>query len=60
MMTVQVGLISLIGVDQGFVWQMDYGVIMAGAVLASVPIIVLFIALQRFFIQGLTIGAVKG
>ncbi len=60
MMTVQVGLISLIGVDQGFVWEMDYGVIMAGAVLASVPIIVLFIALQRFFIQGLTIGAVKG
>lgn len=60
MMTVQVGLISLIGVDQGFVWQIDYGVIMAGAVLASVPIIILFLALQRFFIQGLTIGAVKG
>ena len=60
MMTVQVGLISLVGVDQGYVIQLDYGVIMAGALLASVPIIVLFIALQRFFIRGLTIGAVKG
>ncbi len=60
MLTMQVGLISLIGVDQGFVYQMDYGVIMAGALLTSIPVIVLFIALQRFFIQGLTIGAVKG
>lgn len=60
MMTLQVGLISLIGVDQGFVLQMDYGIVMAGALLASLPVIALFIALQRFFIQGLTIGAVKG
>lgn len=60
MMTLQVGLTSLIGVDQGFAIQTDYGVLMAGALLCSLPIIVLFIALQRFFITGLTIGAVKG
>jgi len=60
MMTVQVGLISLVGVDQGFVMQLDYGVIMAGAAMASIPVIALFIALQRFFVRGLTIGAVKG
>lgn len=59
-MTMQVGLISLIGVDQGFARQLDYGVVMAGALMASLPVIVLFIALQRFFIQGLTMGAVKG
>ena len=58
--TIQVGLISLIGVDQGFVRQQDYGVIMAGAALASLPVIVLFLGLQRFFVKGLTIGAVKG
>ncbi|HWB53812.1 MAG TPA: carbohydrate ABC transporter permease [Tepidisphaeraceae bacterium] len=60
MMTLQVGLISLIGVDQGVTKQIDYGVIMAGALVTSLPVIILFIALQRFFIQGLTLGAVKG
>jgi multiple sugar transport system permease protein len=60
MMTMQVGLISLIGVDQGFALQLDYGIVMAGALMASLPVIVLFIALQRFFVRGLTMGAVKG
>lgn len=60
MMTLQVGLISLVGVDQGATHQLDYGILMAGALVCSLPIIVLFIALQRFFIQGLTMGAVKG
>ena len=60
MMTLQVGLISLIGVDQSVTLQMDYGVTMAGALITSLPVIVLFIALQRFFVKGLTMGAVKG
>ncbi len=60
MMTLQVGLISLIGVDQNFVPEVDYGVIMAGALMNGLPIILLFIALQRFFVRGLTMGAVKG
>ena len=59
MLTLQVGLISLVGVDQGYVWQTDYGVIMAGACIMSLPVILLFVALQRFFVQGLTMGAVK-
>jgi ABC-type glycerol-3-phosphate transport system permease component len=33
---------------------------MAGTVLASLPMIVIFIMLQRRFIEGLTAGAVKG
>ena len=60
MMTMQVGIISLVGVDQGFALQLDYGIVMAGALLASLPLIVLFVALQRFFVRGLTMGAVKG
>ena len=60
MMTLQVGLMSLIGVDQGVTRQMDYGVTMAGALLTSLPVIVLFVTLQRFFVKGLTMGAVKG
>jgi len=38
---------------------MPYGEMMAAATLVSVPVITLFILLQRYFIAGLTIGAVK-
>jgi multiple sugar transport system permease protein len=60
MMTLQVGLISLIGVDRAETRQIDYGVTMAGALAMSLPVIVLFIALQPFFVRGLTMGAIKG
>jgi multiple sugar transport system permease protein len=38
----------------------DYGLIMAGAALASVPIIIVFLIFQKYFTQGITMGAVKG
>ena len=38
----------------------DYGLIMAGAALGSVPIIVIFLMFQKFFTRGITMGAVKG
>ena len=38
----------------------DFGLLMAGAALASIPIIVVFIAFQKYFTQGLAMGAVKG
>ena len=38
----------------------DYGLIMAGAAVAAVPILVVFILFQRYFTQGITMGAVKG
>jgi ABC-type glycerol-3-phosphate transport system permease component len=38
----------------------DWGVMMAGIVLSLVPIFTLFVILQRQFIAGLTLGAVKG
>ena len=38
----------------------DYGLIMAGAALASVPIITIFLMFQKYFTQGITMGAVKG
>ncbi len=40
--------------------QIPYGEMMAAASMVSVPVIALFIVLQRYFISGLTIGAVKG
>lgn len=38
----------------------DFGLIMAGAALASIPIIIAFLCFQRYFTQGITMGAVKG
>lgn len=38
----------------------NYGVIMAGAALASVPIVLIFICFQKYFTNGITMGAVKG
>lgn len=37
----------------------DWGGAMAASILSSLPIIVIFTLLQRYFIQGLTAGAVK-
>jgi len=39
--------------------EQDWGAAMAGSVIVSTPIILVFALLQRFFIQGLTAGAVK-
>jgi len=33
---------------------------MAGAVLSSLPLIILFFIAQRFMVQGMTAGSVKG
>lgn len=38
----------------------DYGLIMAGAALASLPIIIIFLIFQKYFTKGITMGAVKG
>lgn len=38
----------------------DTGLLMAGATLAAVPIIVVFLIFQKYFTQGITMGAVKG
>lgn len=37
-----------------------WGLFTAGAVIASIPVLVLFLALQRYIVGGLTQGAVKG
>ena len=38
----------------------DFGLLMAGAALASVPIIIVFLLFQKYFTKGITMGAVKG
>ena len=41
-------------------YESDYGVFLAGTALAMIPPAILFFALQREFISGITSGAVKG
>lgn len=38
----------------------DWGVLLAGLVIAALPIVILFIALQRYFVAGVAAGSVKG
>ena len=38
----------------------DYGSLMAGSVIAAAPMFVVFLVFQRYFLRGLTIGAMKG
>lgn len=38
----------------------NWGLFAAGALVASIPVLVLFLALQRYIIGGLTAGSVKG
>ncbi|HCJ49819.1 MAG TPA: sugar ABC transporter permease [Microbacterium sp.] len=38
----------------------NWGLFAAGAILASVPVLVLFLSLQRYIVGGLTAGSVKG
>ena len=38
----------------------DSGLMMAGAVVTVIPVLVLFLALQRYYLRGLLLGSVKG
>jgi multiple sugar transport system permease protein len=40
--------------------EQDWGGMMAASIAVSIPVTIMFVFLQRFFIQGLTSGAVKG
>ncbi|MCF2662591.1 carbohydrate ABC transporter permease [Pseudoflavonifractor phocaeensis] len=40
--------------------SIDMGLLMAGAALAAIPIILVFLVFQKYFTQGITMGAVKG
>ncbi len=53
--TLPVAMVDFMG-QHGIEW----GQLMAAAVIATVPAIVLFFLAQRFFVHGLTAGAVKG
>ena len=53
--TIPVGLSSTIGEN-----TVDFGALAAGGVVAAVPVVLVFAVVQRFLVQGLAAGAVKG
>ena len=55
MFTVSLGLPTLVGP-----YRQEYGAIMAGSFMGTLPIIIVFLFMQRRFIEALTAGAVKG
>jgi multiple sugar transport system permease protein len=52
--------VSLVNLQLGAYGQVNYGFLSAGAVLAMIPCVILFVALQRYYVAGLAAGAVKG
>jgi ABC-type glycerol-3-phosphate transport system permease component len=41
-------------------FQVNYGITSAAAIISTLPLMIVFLFLQRYFLAGLTIGAVKG
>lgn len=59
MTTIQVGLTNVRYTGLAGA-QVDYTLVLAGAVTAALPMIIFFTLMQRYFLTGLTIGAIKG
>ncbi|MDR3249381.1 MAG: carbohydrate ABC transporter permease [Treponema sp.] len=53
--TIQIGLRSFISQ-----YSSEYGLIMAASVVALVPVLVIFLSLQRYFVQGVANSGLKG
>jgi ABC-type glycerol-3-phosphate transport system permease component len=53
--TVSLGLPSLIGP-----YSQEYGAVMAGSFLGTLPIVIIFLMFQRRFIEGIMAGALRG
>jgi arabinogalactan oligomer / maltooligosaccharide transport system permease protein len=54
--TIAVGLQQFIGGQ----YSQNWGAFAAGSILASIPIVIIFLSLQRYIVSGLTAGATKG
>jgi len=53
--TLPIGLATMVGAQ-----DMGWGEVMAGAFLISVPLLVMLVFVSKYFVEGLTAGAMKG
>jgi multiple sugar transport system permease protein len=40
--------------------EVEYSLLMAASALVALPVVVIFLCFQRFFVEGITMGAIKG
>jgi multiple sugar transport system permease protein len=52
--------VALSNAETGTYGAVNYGLLLAGAVIAMIPCVVVFMALQRYYVRGLISGALKG
>lgn len=52
--------VALSNVETGTYGAVNYGLLLAGAVISMVPCIVVYVSLQRYYVRGLVSGALKG
>jgi multiple sugar transport system permease protein len=52
--------VMLVNVQSGLYGTIDWGAVQAGVTITMLPCVVLFLLLQRYYVSGLTAGAVKG
>jgi multiple sugar transport system permease protein len=52
--------VALLNLQQGAYGAVDYGLLAAGALIAMIPCVVLYVALQRYYVAGLASGSLKG
>jgi len=52
--------VALSNVETGTYGAVNYGLLLAGAVIAMVPCVVVYVGLQRYYVRGLVSGALKG
>jgi multiple sugar transport system permease protein len=52
--------VALSNVETGTYGTVNYGLLLSGAVIAMIPCIIVYVALQRFYVRGLVSGALKG
>jgi len=52
--------VKLFDIDTSTYGAINYGYLSSGIVIAMVPCIIIYLALQRYYVQGLMSGAVKG
>ena len=51
---------ALLNMEYSSVGQVNFGYLEAGAVIAMIPCVVVYVSLQRFYVRGLVSGALKG
>jgi multiple sugar transport system permease protein len=52
--------VALSNVETGTYGAVNFGLLLAGAVIAMIPCVIVYVALQRYYVRGLVSGALKG